>query len=160
MLSEEISMLLPSLIDEKIRPLVYTRDPNIDEELLRALTAGSDSITVLKKQNLPSEEISLYRKIGLGLVGNGDKINLINAILTSKKYMSFQTKFAITELIAMIVGAVLALVVVVCKLSAISSAILGIWHIAWCVAVFLLGKHTFSFQKDNGKNTENKKENI
>ena len=154
MLSEDFSMMLPSLEDEKIRPLVYTRDPNINDELLRALTAGSDSISILKKQNLPSDESTLYRKISLGMVGVGEKTNLINAILISRKYTSFQAKMAITELIAMIVGAILSLVVVLCNLSAISSAILGAWHIAWCIAVFLLGKHSFAPTKDKTKNTE------
>ena len=159
MLSEDFTMILPSLTDESIRPLVYTRDPNINEELFRSLTAGSDTISVLKKQNLPADEKRLYQKISLGMVSVGDKINVINSLLVAKKYALFQSKMALTELFAMMVGALLSLVIVICSLTELPSAILGVWHIAWCLAIFIIAKRSFGVQKTDSTDGENKENN-
>jgi hypothetical protein len=154
MLSEEFTMVLPILLDEGVSPLVYTRDPNINDGLFRSLTAGTDSIRVLKKQNLPSSEVRLYSRISLGMVTLGDKTNVINTILLSKKYAEFQSRFALLELPAMIGGAMLGLLLAICAKSPISSLLLSLWYVGWSAATILLGRKKFCRKKEKIKNKE------
>jgi len=154
MLSEEFTMVLPILLDEGVKPLVYTRDPNINDALFRSLTAGSDSIRVLKKQNLPSSEVRLYSRISLGMVTLGDKTNVINTILLSKKYADFQSKFALAELPAMIIGGVLGLLLAIFAKAPISSLLLSLWYIGWSVAVSALAGKMFGAKKEKKKDKE------
>ncbi|MBQ2686259.1 MAG: hypothetical protein IJF55_00820, partial [Clostridia bacterium] len=111
--SEEFTMLLPELKDKKIVPLVYTRDPNIDTELLRVLTLGEDIIRVMKKYVPRTAEEKTYRRVDSGIVTHGNKDNAINMVLIAKKYATLQSSLAATELISMIVGAVLAVVLAI-----------------------------------------------
>lgn len=154
MLSEDFTMILPLLLDDGINPLVYTRDPNINDSLFRSLTAGKDSIRVLKKQNLPSSEVRLYSRISLGMASIGDKSNIINTILLAKKYTAFQTRLALSELPVMIGGAMLGLIVSLCAKPPISSLILSVWYIGWSLAVILLGKRIFGKKKEKNKYKE------
>ncbi len=154
MLSEEFTMILPIMLDDGVKPLVYTRDPNIDDGLFRSLTAGTDSIRVLKKQNLPSSEVRLYSRISLGMVTLGDKTNVINTILLSKKYAAFQTRFALTELPALIAGAMLGLLLAICSKSMISSLLLSLWYVGWTLAILLIGKKNFGSKKEKTKEKE------
>lgn len=154
MLSEDFTMILPLLLDDGIIPLVYTRDPNINDSLFRSLTAGKDSIRVLKKQNLPSSEVRLYSRISLGMASLGDKTNIINTILLAKKYTAFQTKLTLSELPVMIGGAMLGLLVSLCAKPPISSLILSAWYIGWSLAVILLGKKIFGKKKEKNKYKE------
>lgn len=154
MLSEDFTMILPILLDEGVKPLVYTRDPNINAGLFRSLTAGTDSIRVLKKQNLPEAEKRLYQRISLGMVSIGDKINIINTILLSKKYAAFQSKIALAELPAMIGGAMIGLLLAICGPTLLSSIVLSLWHIGWSAAMILIGKRVFGLKKDKTKTKE------
>ncbi len=147
-LSEEFTMVLPLLLDEGMKPLVYTRDPNVNDSLFRSMTAGTDSIRTLKKQNLPENERRLYQRISLGMVSIGDKTNIINTLLLSKKYASLSAKLSISELPAMIGGALIGLFLAICGPAKISSLLLSLWHIAWCSALFFIGKRTFSVKKE------------
>lgn len=147
-LSEEFTMILPLLLDEGMKPLVYTRDPNVNDSLFRSMTAGTDSIRTLKKQNLPENERRLYQRISLGMVSVGDKTNIINALLLTKKYASLSAKLAMAELPAMIGGALIGLFLAICVPAKISSLLLALWHVAWCAALFFIGKKTFSVKKD------------
>ena len=144
-------MILPILLDEGIKPLVYTRDPNINSGLFRSLTAGTDSIRVLKKKNLPEAERKLYQKISLGMVSIGDKINIINTILLSKKYAAFQSKIALAELPALIGGAMIGLLLAICGPTVLSSLLLSLWHLGWSAAIILIGKRIFGLKKDKTK---------
>ena len=154
MLSEEFTMVLPILLDEGVKPLVYTRDPNINDALFRSLTAGTDSIRVLKKQNLPSSEVRLYSRISLGMVTLGDKTNVINTILLSKKYAVFQSKFALAELPAMIVGGVVGILLAIFASAPISSLLLSLWYIGWSVAVSVFAGKMFGAKKEKKKDKE------
>ena len=149
-LSEEFTMILPLLLDEGMKPLVYTRDPNVNDSLFRSMTAGTDSIRTLKKQNLPENERRLYQRISLGMVSVGDKTNIINALLLTKKYASLSAKLAMAELPAMIGGALIGLFLAICVPAKISSLLLALWHAAWCAALFFIGKKTFSKRHVNG----------
>lgn len=147
-LSEEFTMLLPLLLDEGMKPLVYTRDPNVNDSLFCSMTAGTDSIRTLKKQNLPENDSRLYQRISLGMVSVGDKTNIINTLLLSKKYASLLSKLAIAELPAMIGGAMMGIFLAICGPAKISSLLLSLWHIVWCAAVILIGKRTLFVKKE------------
>lgn len=150
-LSEEFTMLLPTLLDDGITPLVYTRDPNVTNELFRNLTAGSDSIRVLKRFSLTDSDDTLYNKVSAGLVTTGDKINVINMLLLSKKYVRFQQRMTITEHSAALVGAALGIVLALTNMAVVPSVLLAVWQIAWCVALFFLSKYTLSVPIDTTK---------
>ena len=154
MLSEDFTMILPILLDDKIKPLVYTRDPNIDNSLFRSLTAGTDSIRVLKKQNLPSSEVRLYSRISLGMASVGDKTNIINSILLSKRYSALHTKLSVMELPVAIGGAILGLLLSLLVKSPIPSLILSLWYIGWSVGVIISGRAAFTRKKDKNKDKD------
>ena len=73
--SEEFSMLLPVLEDYGITPLVYTRDPNVSRRLLMTLTAGSDKIRVMKKNDLCASDDVKYQSVSSSLVSLGNRSN-------------------------------------------------------------------------------------
>ena len=141
--SEEFSMLLPTLEDEGITPLVYTRDPNITNELISTLTAGADKIRVLKLQSSPFTDDIVYRKISAGMVTTGDKNNAINMILLSKRYSRLQSRLAVTELLSMTVGGVLAVVLSIGGMLLVPSFALAAWHAAWCGVLHFISIKTF-----------------
>lgn len=153
-LSEEFTMILPLLLDDKIKPLVYTRDPNVDDSLFRSLTAGTDSIRVLKKRNLPSSEVRLYSRISLGMASIGDKTNIINAILLSKRYASLHARLSLLELPVAISGAVLGLLLSLLLKSPVPSLILSLWYVGWNVGVILSGKRIFGRKKEKNKDRD------
>lgn len=133
--SEEFTMLLPDLKDKKIVPLIYTRDPNITSDLLKVLTLGEDIIRVMKKYTPRSSEEKTYRRIDSGIVTHGDKGNAINMVLLAKRYAAFQSSLSATELISMIVGAVLAAVLAVGDMLVIPATLLSLWQVVWCVVL-------------------------
>ena len=141
--SEEFTMLLPDLKEKKIVPLIYTRDPNITTDLLKVLTLGEDVIRVMKKYSPISSEDKTYRSIDSGMVTHGNKDSAINMILLAKKYASFQSSLASTELISMIVGAVLAVVLAVGDMFVIPATLLSLWQVVWCVVLYVRSKLTF-----------------
>ena len=151
-LSEDFTMLLPSLCDDGILPLVYTRDPNVSCELFRTLTAGSDSIRVYKKTDLPTKGGTVYERASTGVATASGKTGIINSLFTSKKYARFQARIAVTELSAMVVGATLAVVLALAGITVIPSVVLACWQAAWCGVLFFLSKRTFNTKK----NKENK----
>ena len=143
-LSEDFTMILPSLSDDAVTPLVYTRDPNVNNELFKVLTAGSDKIRVLKKTNIPVGEDKLYQKISAGIVTNGEKNNVINALLLCKKYARFQSRIAVTELLSTVVGATLAIVLALSGITVFPSVVLGAWQLAWCAVLYFISRRTFN----------------
>ncbi len=154
MLSEDFTMILPLLLDDKIKPLVYTRDPNVDDSLFRALTAGTDSIRVLKKKNLPSSEVRLYNRISLGMASIGDKTNIINTLLLSKRYASLHAKLSVMELPVAISGAILGLLLSFLVKSSIPSLFLSLWYVGWSAGVILTGKRLFGRKKEKNKDKD------
>ena len=146
--SEEFTMLLPYLKEKKIVPLVYTRDPNITVELLRVLTLGEDVIRVMKKYVPRTTEEKTYRRIDSGIVTHGNKDNAINMVLLSKKYAVFQSSLAATELISMIVGAVLAVVLAIGNMFNLPATFLALWQIVWCAVLYVRSKLTFQNRHD------------
>lgn len=142
--SEEFTMLLPTLKEKGIIPLIYTRDPNVSNELLRTLTAGSDCMRVMKKYSLGSEDDVLYRSVSAGVVTYGDKINAINVILLAKRYKTFGEHIANMELYAMGAGIALAALLTILGFTTVPSILLGLWQCVWCVVLSIAGRNTFN----------------
>ncbi len=156
-LSEEFTMLRPVLEDDGITPLIYTRDPNLTNEFLCTFTAGSDFIRVLKKNTLPEDENALYSSLRVGIATVGEKSNLINMILLSKKYVRFQRRMAIFELMSMAVGAVLGAILSLTGMMAVPSAVLAVWQFSWCFALAFMSKRTILSRTENGNSSAEKR---
>lgn len=152
--SEEFTMILPTLREERIVPLVYTRDPNVSTELFKTLTAGTNDIRILKKNTLPNLSFS-PAKVSAGMVIEGEKDNLVNLVLLSKRYARFHTAVKITERSSMIAAlAIGALLSLGGMISPATLPILGIWQFGWCVALQVLSKKSFKSLKDSKKNAK------
>ena len=151
-LSEEFTMIMPSLVDDGIVPLIYTRDPNVDSQLMRSLTAGADSIRVSKKLTLSDQDDKVHDRVSAGLVTTGDKLSVINMLLLAKRYVKFHKIMAVTELLAMAVGAGLAVMISLLEMtSAIPSACLSVWQIAWCIVFAVMSKRAIRSNVDYTK---------
>ncbi len=153
--SEEFTMLLPTLIEEKIVPLVYTRDPNLTNELMRKLTAGTSTVRILKKNTIPVRDFA-PSKLSAGMVSNGDKSNLVNLLLLSRRYVKFNTRMRVSERSAMIVGLVLGALISLSGMLPLPSALLSVWQLAWCAVLSALTAGAFKLPK---KTKERKKKN-
>ncbi len=150
-LSEDFTMILPALTDDGVIPLIYTRDPNVNAELLRTLTAGMDSIRVLKKQTLPDGEDKLYHRVSAGIVTTGSKTDVISMLLLCKKYVRLQQRLSIVELSAMSVGATLAVVLALSGMMVVPSFALAVWQLAWCGVMLFMSYRTLKASKDKNK---------
>ena len=151
--SEEFTMLIPELKDKKVVPLVYTRDPNITNDLFKVLTLGEDIIRVMKKYVPRSTEEKTYRRIDSGIVTHGDKGNAMNMVLLAKKYAAFQNTLAATELISMIVGVVLAVVLAIGNMLVLPTTLFALWQIVWCVVLGIRSKLFFRHVPDREEET-------
>lgn len=152
-LSEEFTMIMPSLIDDGIIPLVYTKDPNIDVQLMRALTAGADTIRVCKKLAMFDPNDKVHERVSAGLVTTGDKLNVINMLSLAKRYAGFHSVMTVVEMLAMVVGAGLAILLAFARnmMSEIPSACLSVWQIAWCIAFAVMSKRAIKSNVDYTK---------
>lgn len=142
--SEEFTMALPSLKAERIVPLIYTRDPNITLDLIKTLTAGEDTIRVMKKHIPRSREDAVYTRVSAGIVTLGDKSNAINMVLLSKRYIAFQSNHSATELISMLAGT--ALGVVFALTGALGATVLALSTLQLGLAGYLYIRAGLSFR--------------
>ncbi len=117
---EEFSVLLPELVREHIVPLVYTRDPNIDTEMLRTLTLGDDVIRVLKQRELPAAD-EVYPHISSTEVSLGDKYRVPEMLLLARAYRAHITLASVAELAVMLAGAALSSVLSLILMGRLSS---------------------------------------
>ncbi|MBR2343357.1 MAG: hypothetical protein IKA64_03795 [Clostridia bacterium] len=145
--SEEFTMLLPIFKEQGITPLVYTRDPNINNELFMLLTMGEEQIRVMKKRSLPGTEDKVYRRVSGATVTLGNKAEAVNLILLSKRYEAFMNTLSVMELVAMIVGAALGVLLSVMGMLAVPAPALALWQAAWCLALYILSARSFGLQK-------------
>ncbi len=146
--SEEFSMILPILQEEGIIPLVYTRDPNITPELIDALTAGADRIRILRKETSPENDDPIFSRLSAGLVTLGNKMNAINMLLLSRKYVRLQNGVNMIEMISLIAGAAISLVLSVAGITRfIPTAFLALWPLAWWAVIYLVSKKIFHIKK-------------
>ena len=152
--SEQFTMLLPILKEEGITLLVYTRDPNITNQLVLLLTMGDEQIRVMKKTNLPFEEKKLYRRISALSVTHGGKDESVNMILYAKKYASLLSVLSVMELVSMIVGAVLGIAFSVAGMFSVPPVMLALWQLAWCVVVYVLSGRVFGLKRKRSTEEE------
>ena len=136
--SESFTMTLPSLKAEKIVPLIVTRDPNITNELVKTLTMGTDSIRVFKRTDLVSDVDNIEQRASAGIVGVGEKPGVLNAMLLCKKSAALSSRLALTELMALGVGAALGIALSLGGMTQAPTVALGMWQLLWCVGVGLL----------------------
>ena len=152
--SEEFALLLSAMREEKIVPLVYTRDFNINNDFMRMLTGGSDVIRVMKKYT-PIKDKPVYGKINSSLVTRGDKTSAIELILTAKRYARFQSFLSVTEISACSAGAVLAMLIALGNMTAtLPTAILAVWQLGWTVALAIMSRKNFRTHEKGNKNAE------
>ena len=154
--SEEFTMLLPALKSEGIVPLVYTSDPNISNELLRRLTAGADCIRAVKRIIPGSTDEKLHNRVSSGMVTIGDRINMINLLLLSKKYSKFMQKIHISEFFTMGLGALIGGVVSLTSGVAFPFASLAIWQLFWCIVLRFASKNVFLRGKKKNNESDEK----
>ena len=145
--SEEFTMLLPELKTKGIVPLIYTRDPNVSNELLRTLTAGQDSIRVMKRLVPGTSDSPIYRRVSAGLVTYGNKINAINMILLAKKYKRMHDTLLRLEYYAVGAGAIVGAVLSVALSSPIPSALVALWQIGLTLSLRIVSKKIFRKDK-------------
>ncbi len=148
--SEEFSMLLPLLDDEKIKVLIYTRDPGINRELMKTLTAGADKLRVIRRNTPHSHDNPLYNQVSIGAVTLGDKANAINTILIAKKYEGLESRLIVSERIALAVGGALAFVLSLGGMFVVPPLALAIWQAGWCGALHIISRRSFPLGKDKG----------
>lgn len=152
--SDEFTGFLPLMREEHIVPLIYTRDPNVTNGLLKTLTAGADCMRVMKKHTLKSEDDKPVPTMSVGAFATGDRNSAINVIFLAKKYARFQSYLAITELSALAAGAVLSAVLSLGNMSQlIPSVAFGGWQLAWTLIISVISGRTFSKKKHEKEDT-------
>lgn len=140
--SEEFTMLLPELKAQGVIPLVYTRDPNISNELLNTLTAGADCMRVVRMYTPLAEEI-VYSRVSANMVTYGDTLNAISMVLLSKKYRLFSEKMRFIELCAMGVGLMLTVCFGIVGINSAVTLVSSIWHLVWWAALHYMSSNVF-----------------
>lgn len=148
--SEEFTMILPSLREKNIVPLIYTNDPNLSNDLLKVLSAGADCMRVVKKMNPASDRDIIHRRVSAGVVTYGDKVNAINTILLTGKYKAFAEKISVSALYSISLGAAISVILSVLGVS-LPSVVFGLWHVAWCIALRYDSRKTFALEKKSNK---------
>lgn len=152
--SEEFALLLSAMREEKIIPLIYTRDFNINNDFMRILTGGADVTRVMRKYN-PITEKPVYGKINSTLVTGSDKTSALSLILTAKRYARFQSFLSVTEISAAASGAVLAILAALGNMTAsLPTFILAVWHLGWTVALGIMSRRNFRTREKGNKNAE------
>lgn len=150
--TEEFTMILPYLKEQGIVPLIYTRDPNVNNELLKILTMGDDVIRVMKKDGGKTTEEKTYRHLSSSIVTLSDRTTVVSIAQIARKYTAYQSNLAVNELISMIVGAALASLVAVGGMIDVTTAVgiiggLAVWQTAWCIALSVRSRLAFKNPK-------------
>ena len=149
--SEEFTMLLPSLREAGITPLIYTRDPNITPDLLRALTLGGAKVRVMKKYNARSEDNPLYPRLDGGIVTLGERSGMLNMLLLAKRYRKFTRTVEILLLASTLVGALLGGLLSILYTPMLSILAYMLWHGAWLTFFAIFARVTFRLPKKSQK---------
>ncbi len=150
--TEEFTMILPYLKEQGIIPLIYTRDPNVNNDLVKTLTMGDDVIRVMKKDGGKTTEEKTYRHLSSSIVTLSDRTSVVSIARIARKYIAHQSNLSVTELISMIVGAALAALVAVGGMidATAMGIVLGIsvWQAAWCIALGIRSRIAFKAPKN------------
>ena len=151
--SEEFALMINSFIEQGITPLIYTRDPNVNNELVNFLAGGKCPIRVMKKYSVLPETKPVYKSLSSALVTVGDKTDAIDAILMAKSYVASQSEIRMFELVASVLGAIVAvaLFVFVAPASINLSALVGVWHMLLGIAFYAFGRRIFKGKRKGKK---------
>lgn len=145
--SEEFTMALPSLKDDRIVALIYTEDPNLSNELLSSLTGGEDNVRIMKRCLPKITEEKVYARISTGIVISDDKLDAVSAILLSKKYVRLMRTLSVASTVATVLGCVLSSLLSIFGLLDITSLAFVGWQLLWCFALYIVSLKSFSVKK-------------
>ena len=149
--TEEFTMILPYLKEQGMIPLIYTRDPNVNNNLLKTLTMGDDVIRVMKKDGGKTTEEKTYRHLSSNIATLSDRTAVVSIAQISRKYTTHQANLSVTELISMIVGVALAAIVAVGGMIDVTAiglvGGLAVWQVAWCIALAIRSRLAFKTPK-------------
>ncbi len=144
--SEEFSAILPSLREKNIVPLIYTRDPNISNDLLKTLTAGQGVMRVMKRHDTPEGEDECYLRVSAGVVTFGNKMNALRSVLLAKKYTALQSALSVASIAAMALGCIVSCLLGLLKIST-PSFFAAIWQILCCGVLYVADRKIFAVDK-------------
>lgn len=140
--SEEFTSTIPSLKDAGIIPLVYTRDPNVNVELMSTLSAGNGVMRVVKLYH-PSNEVITESRTSARMVTYGDRLDAASMIVLAKKFSRFSAHLRFAERSAAIIGIVIAIALSFIGLGKYGVLIASLWQTIMCTAIRLLSKSVF-----------------
>ena len=145
--SEEFALMLSSMKERGIVPLVYTRDFNIDNEFMRGLTSGSDVIRVMRKYDTAKEKAPLAR-VNSPMVVTEDKTAVLDAVLRAKRYTQLQSWITAMEISASAAGAALAVAISLCGMTfALPMILITAWQVAWSIVLSIVSGKNFTKRK-------------
>ena len=143
--SEEFTMVLPLLKKEGIVPLIYTRDPNVSDELIKRLTTGNDSMRVMKLSTpIPAPEEERSRGEDATIVTAGDKMDIAGMVLHAKKHKRFSDRLAASGLYASVVGALLAALISFSGMLSVPALVFAVWQLSWCFVVRVVSRKSLA----------------
>ncbi len=146
-MSEGFSMLMPHLRKAHVIPLIYTRDPNLDNELFTALMREEGAVRVIK-ETLPEEKEAVLPSFSAGMVTLGGKSVAISMLLLAKKLSKFFRTAANVFGYAFIATPLLSVGLTLGHVKApVVTLILAVWQVLSC-GVFAF----FSTRKFGPKN--------
>lgn len=140
--SEEFTMMISSLRDSGIIPLVYTRDPNISTELLATLTAGTANMRVVKLYGTVEEQM-VESRADAKMITYGDRLDAASMVILAKKSNKLSMHVKFTELCAMGSGVVMAIVLSILGLGEFTPIVACLWQIASCAILKAITKSVF-----------------
>lgn len=149
--SEEFTMILPELREQGITPLVYTRDPNISDELLRNLSAGAGFMRVCRVYT-PAKAGRVYGRVSAGMITYGDKIDAASTVLLAKKLSNFSLGAHFAELCSMVIGIILGILLSVVGMQGAATLVAAVWQIVWFMLVRTISYRVFL--KENRKDED------
>ncbi|MBE6636097.1 MAG: hypothetical protein E7617_07905 [Ruminococcaceae bacterium] len=142
--SEEFAYMLAAMREEKMTPLIYTRDFNVTVEFMRVLTGGADVVRVLRRHTEYNEP-KLYQRVNANMVTGGDKASVLDLLFMARKYSRFQALMSIIEISACVSGAALAVAIALSNMTfALPPVILAVWQIGWSAVLAVMSRKTFN----------------
>ena len=140
---------LATFAGEKIVTLVYTKDPNVTDALMRHLAGGRDLIRVIKEDasvTMPHKQ----ERVSVGLVSTKGKESAIFLLLLCRRYVRMQKKLLQAFWFALGSGAFLGVMLSVFGLISLPSIIYGLWQGILVFAMAVYAGKSLAGSKDPG----------
>ena len=142
--SEEFTTLLPYLRSAGVIPLIYTRDPGVQNDLLLALTMGEDCMRVLHKTTPASEDETVAPRVEAGMVTLGGKSSAVDGILLSKRYVRLQNLSEKIFFGQLLLGLVLSLLASIFLKNSFPFCLFGLMQLVFCGAFAVFAGYSLS----------------